>query len=63
MLPKRLLLLAGPVLLAAALRAQAASDTAVHFPGDVDQMPRRVSGPTLDYPRGALKADGERVLV
>jgi len=63
MLPKRLLLLAVPVLLASALHGQAASDTAVYFPGDVDQMPRRVSGPTLDYPRGALKADGERVLV
>jgi TonB family protein len=44
-----------------------AQDTAMHIvylPGQVDQMPRRLSGPALEYPRSALKmGDGERVLI
>lgn len=46
-----------------ALRAQD-SVGIVYLPGQVDQMPRRLSGPGFDYPPGALKGgDGERVLI
>lgn len=39
------------------------SGTRVYLPSQVDQMPRRLSGPSLDYPAGALRSDGERVLI
>jgi TonB family protein len=48
----------------ASLRAQDNAADIVYLPGQVDQMPRRVSGPSLDYPPNVLKmGDGERVLI
>ena len=47
--------------LAVPLRAQ---DTSVYLADQVDRLPRRVSGPTLTYPRAVLRmGDGERVLI
>lgn len=52
------------VLAAAVLPAQDTSVSIVYLPGQVDQMPRRLSGPSLDFPPNVLKmGDGERVLV
>jgi TonB family protein len=45
------------------LRAQDSTVSIVYLPNQVDQMPRRLSGPTLDYPPGVLKTDGARVLI
>ena len=46
------------------LRAQDTSVSIVYLPGQVDQIPRRLSGPSLDYPPNVLKmGDGERVLI
>ena len=57
-------LLLALVLAPAGLTAQDSSVNVVYLPNQVDQMPRRLSGPPFDYPAGALKAgDGERVLV
>lgn len=59
-LPIALFALALPVL---SIRGQ--DTTAItYLPGQVDQLPRRLSGPAFDYPPNVLKmGDGERVVV
>ena len=58
-----------PILLSLALaapplRGQGPPDSMVYYPGQVDVMPRRLSGPPFDYPPNVLKmGDGERVVV
>ena len=52
------------VLASSVLRAQDTSVSIVYLPGQVDQIPRRLSGPSLEYPPNVLKmGDGERVLI
>ena len=54
------------LVLALALPASSllAQDSVAFLPGQVDQMPRRLSGPSLDYPPNVHKlGDGERVLI
>lgn len=51
------------VLASGTVRAQD-SASIVFLPGQVDQMPKRLSGPSFDYPPNVLKmGDGERVVV
>lgn len=52
------------VVAGAALRGQDSTVSIVYLPGQVDQMPKRLSGPSLDFPPNVLKmGDGERVVV
>jgi len=59
-----LLTLALAAVPAAGVHAQDNTADIVYLPGQVDQMPRRISGPPFDYPPNVLKmGDGERVLI
>lgn len=60
----RITVLFALVLAPAGLPAQDRPADVVYLPNQVDEMPRRLSGPSFDYPAGALKTgDGERVLI